>query len=79
MFNERKLWERAQAGEYDQLIVRDGHPAAPLADEPFCTCSQIIAAIIAVVHQYLRQDGTLGAGGLPDPKRLLAEGVLHVL
>lgn len=29
---------------------------------------------IALVHQYLRRDGTLGASGLPDPKWLLHEG-----
>jgi hypothetical protein len=25
---------------------------------------------MAIVHQYLRPDGTLGASGLPDPKWL---------
>jgi hypothetical protein len=28
---------------------------------------------IAVVHQYLRPDGTIGASGRPDPKRLFLE------
>ncbi len=49
---------------------------------PFCTHSQIIAYVdsrknlIAEIHRYLRPDGTLGASGRPDPKRLLVEGVL---
>ena len=29
---------------------------------------------LALVHQYLRPAGTLGATGLPDPKELLVEG-----
>ena len=34
---------------------------------------------MAVVHQYLRVDGTLGASGRPDPKVLyLAEEIVMV-
>jgi hypothetical protein len=29
---------------------------------------------VAVMHQYLRPDGTIGASGQPDPKRLVVEG-----
>lgn len=32
---------------------------------------------IATVHRYVRPDGTLGASGLPDPKRVLHDGVLY--
>ncbi len=45
-----------------------------------CTRSQLITYFdadgrrVAIVHQYLRRDGTLGASGLPDPKWLLHEG-----
>lgn len=31
-----------------------------------------------MAHQYLLEDGTLGAGRLPDPKRILKGGVLYV-
>jgi hypothetical protein len=34
---------------------------------------------IARVHQYLRPDGTLGAAGRPDPKRIFENGVLYRL
>ncbi len=34
---------------------------------------------VARVHQYLRLDGRLGASGLPDPKRILENGVLYRL
>jgi hypothetical protein len=34
---------------------------------------------VARVHQYLRPDGTIGASGKPDPKRLLDGGILYYL
>jgi hypothetical protein len=83
MFNAGRYWQRAQTGELREVIVRDGHPSAPKATEPFCTRSQTIIYIdsggrrIAVVHQYLRQDGTLGASGAPDPKKLWRDGVVY--
>lgn len=52
--------------------------AAPsAANQPPGTRSQMISyrdasdKEIARVHQYLKPDGTLGASGRPDPKRLL--------
>ncbi len=51
-----------------------------MAGEPVCTRSQLVTYFdadgerVAIVHQYLRQDGTLGASGLPDPKWLLHGG-----
>jgi hypothetical protein len=32
---------------------------------------------VALVHQYLRPDGTIGASGRPDPKALLEDGILY--
>jgi hypothetical protein len=83
MFNDGRYWQRAKAGELREVIVRDGHPSAPKANEPFCTRSQTIiyrdrdSRRVAVVHQYLRQDGTLGASGVPDPKKLWRDGVVY--
>jgi len=31
---------------------------------------------VALVHQYLRRDGSLGASGKPDPKMLFDRGEL---
>ena len=31
---------------------------------------------VALVHQFIRPDGTLGASGRPDPKWLLVDGVI---
>jgi hypothetical protein len=51
---------------------------------PAGTRSQIIAyregnTTVAEVHQYLLPDGSLGASGVPDPKRLLINGLLYIV
>lgn len=84
-FNAGRYHERAQSGEFCEVIEKNGHPSPPLAREPFCTRSQIIAYedtqgnIVARVHQYLRPDNTIGLSGRPDPKRLFERGVLYVV
>ncbi len=85
MFNEAKLWDRALYGDLYETLEEDGHPSPPLAGEPFCTRSQILAyrddagAEIARVHRYLRPDGTLGLSAKPDPQEMLgADGVWYV-
>ncbi len=66
-------------------VVKDAHPSPPLADEPICTKSQLLAYYdhdgnkVAEAHQYLRTDGTIGASGKPDPKEILHEGVIYYL
>ena len=71
------------AGVLSEVVELDSHPTRTLAQEPFCTRSQILRCanddgrIIARVHRYLRTDGTLGASGKPDPKYLLIEGVIY--
>lgn len=83
MFNEGGYWEKVKQGELVAKIIRDGHPTSPKAPVPYCTRSQSISYSdpegqeIARVHQYLLTDGTLGASGMPDPKRLFHEGVLY--
>ncbi len=32
---------------------------------------------VALVHRYLRPDGTVGASGMPDPKELLDDDVIY--
>ena len=87
IFSDDRILDQAQQG---QLVVevdpnRDGHPSPPLANEPICTRSQILiyktlqGQKIAEAHQYLREDGSIGASGLPDPKEVLHDGVLHYL
>jgi hypothetical protein len=84
MFNDGKYWERAKAGEFTQVVKRSGTPR-PDANQPAGTLSQVVIYLdadgfeIARVHQYLRPDGTLGASGRPDPKRLFRDGVIYRL
>jgi hypothetical protein len=81
-FNSANLYEKACSGQLTQKVVKEKHPSPPPALEPTCTRSQFVhysdeaGVVVARVHQYLRQDGTLGASGLPDPKVLLWEGKL---
>jgi hypothetical protein len=85
LFNDGGYVEQVLAGALQEHVLRDGHPASPLAGEPFCTRSQSISYRdadgneVARVHQYLRSDGSIGLSGRPDPKRLLHNGVLYIL
>jgi hypothetical protein len=82
MFNERRFWKRAQRGEFQQVLYWEGKTSPP--HQPPGTRSQVIRYIdkhgveVARVHQYLRRDGTLGASGRPDPKRLFIKGILYL-
>jgi hypothetical protein len=84
-FNDGKYWERCKSGEFTAVVMESRHPSLTAASEPFCTQSQMISyrdadnTEIARVHQYLRTDGSLGASGKPDPKRLFEDGILYRL
>jgi len=84
-FNESQLYEKAVSGEIVVHIKRSSHPDTPPQGEPVCTWSQIAyyydknGKPLAVVHQYRRVDGSIGASGKPDPKRIfLADKSLAV-
>jgi len=85
MFNEEGYWEKTRSGEFTTITLEHRHPALTAANEPHCTYSQMISYRdaenneMARVHQYLRSDGTLGASGKPDPKRLFVHGTLYRL
>lgn len=61
-------------------MLKERHPSLEAPYQPVCTRSQAVAYVlddgtrVAVVHQYLRPDGSIGGSGLPDPKRLLWHG-----
>ena len=68
-----------------ELVRSEGTPN-PRSGEPPGTRSQIVEywgteggalVKIAVAHRYLRRDGSLGASGKADPKRILHNGVVH--
>ena len=86
MFNEGQYVARVESGELVHCLKKNHHLDPPPRGEPYCTHSQIVyyctreGATVAVVHQYMRPDGTLGASGLPDPKCLiLPDRVVRVL
>ena len=84
IFNTHYLG-RVNSGELKAEVLREGHPSPPLAGEPFCTKSQLLAYrdkdgnLIAKAHRYLRPDGTIGLSGKPDPKTLLHKGILYTV
>jgi len=84
IFNEGRFWERAQSGELRTVTIKERHPSLAAANEPRCTYSEMISYLdqegneVARVHQYKRPDGSMGASGRPDPKRLLSDGVIYI-
>jgi len=85
IFNSGQYWERLKGGELTAVLLEDRHPALTVANEPFCTRSQMISYRdaqdneVARVHQYLRTDKTIGASGKPDPKRIVVGDILYRL
>lgn len=76
LFRKHHFLARVNSGDLVPRITRNTHPSRMAACEPFCTRTQEISYDNsngheqARVHQYLRTDGTIGAWGKPDPKRL---------
>jgi hypothetical protein len=85
LFNGRCFWERVCSGELCAHVESEGHPSPVLSGQPLCTRSQMVAYFdaanqeVARVHQYKRPDGSIGASGKPDPKRLLVDGIIYIL
>lgn len=74
-----------QSGQLQTVLKKDNHPSPVKSEYPDCTRSQIIVCYdkngqkIAIVHQYLLPNGTLGGSGLPDPKWVLFKGKIHFI
>jgi hypothetical protein len=69
------MYERLLAGELRAKIDRD-YLAPSSQRQPAGTRSQRVLYFegdvqVAVVHQYVLVDGSIGGSGLPDPKWLL--------
>jgi hypothetical protein len=86
LFNDADYVGKVRNALLYQLVrrCRAKDPDREPRDEPPGTRSQVVEYFdrhgtrIAVVHQYVRPDGSLGASGKPDPKYLLHEGTLYV-
>lgn len=86
VFNERQYYHKIQTGELREDLLENSHATPKRSGQPYCTYSQLIAyreqssnKKVAMVHQYLRPDGTIGASGLPDPKWLICDGEILCL
>lgn len=77
-FNAGRYHERVGANELIAAVETE-RLARPEANQQPGTVSQMVwyydASLrrVALVHQYLRRDGTLGGSGRPDPKRLILD------
>jgi len=88
-FNARGFYQRMRSGELRRRVHNPTiHLKGRLArarHEPRCTHSQIVSYYdldgvkVAVVHQYRRRDGSLGASGLPDPKWLRIDNEIWIV
>jgi hypothetical protein len=71
----QRMNELRKVCSYDQ-------PASPRSRQPHGTRSRIDKfydgeTLVMVVHYFRKPDGTLGAWGRYDPKKLLVDGVLY--
>lgn len=84
MFKEHDFLGRLGRGELTERTIKDRVPNPPPHGMPPGTKSQIMAyheehRLVAIVHQYRLPNGQLGASGLPDPKKLLVNGLLYIV
>ncbi len=83
LFNSGEYVERVQSGSLTTTLKRNSHRQRPTPTLPYCTRSQIVnyydasGERVAVVHQFLLPDGSLGGSGTPEPKRLWIDGVTY--
>jgi len=85
-FNEGPLPRLIKEGKLVKKMLRDREIKSPEPYQgPKGTRTQYIrytdsnGKIMVEFHQYLRPDGTLGAGGKPDPKKLKVGNTLWVV
>jgi len=84
MFNEGDYAGRLRRNELTAHLLKDG--PAPLRDDlPPGSRSQMVVyrdtqtrKVVAEVHQYMRPNGTLGASGKQDPKRIFVGNIAYI-
>ena len=85
LFNHGGYLARLEAGELTSELERSSHPDEPPFDFPHCTRSETYRYVdsagveIVLVHQYTLPDDSIGASGVPDPKRLYHDGIIYRL
>ena len=85
LFNEGRFYERSKPGPRGGDLIRrrervyrpdplpEGEPRGTIG-ERYAYYRRSDGHLVAIVHQYRRPNGDLGASGLPDPKLLFVEG-----
>lgn len=84
LFNTKVL-PKIRSGEMLEIVrsqnqpnSRSGQPPGTLSQRvEYWTTVEGRLVKIATAHRYLRPDGSLGGSGLPDPKRVLHNGVVY--
>ena len=86
-FNESQVPRMIANGKLRPHYLRDKqledpenrkHPEPPGTRSQTIRYSDSNGQWVVVVHQYLRPDGTLGASGKPDPKRLRIRNTVFI-
>ncbi len=86
-FNNGPLPELIKRGTLRETLISNHHIRHPKPFQgPYCTHSQVnryvnsSGKIVAELHRYLRPDGSFGASGRWDPKRIReGETLLYVI
>jgi len=85
-YNTSKYVKMIDEGLMQFEMLNDNHLNAPEPFKgPYCTRSQTLryknndGTIAVELHRYLRPDGTFGASGRPEPKRLSVEDELWAI
>jgi hypothetical protein len=82
LFRKHDIWRKVKRGELIEVVTRSAN-AIPEANQMPGAKSQRIeyrdpnGLTVAVIHQYLNLDGSLGASGKPDPKEILINGIIY--
>ena len=86
LFNNSQYSEKIKRGLLQKIVLKKTLLQNPTQKgEPEGTYSEVIlykdqgADFFAIVHQYSRPDGSIGASGKPDPKRLRIQGKIYAV
>jgi len=86
LFNESQFPQMITSGQLVSAYLRNMHLINPSSvGEPWCTYAQMIRYVdetgrwVVEVFQYLRPDGSIGASGKADPKRIRLNDMVYIL
>lgn len=85
LFKNHSFLDRIQRGELTPCLKGKARHVSNPSHTEHCSMSQMVYYFdrqgrpLVLAHQYVRSDGTLGASGLPDPKRLQIGDIVYKL